>query len=170
MKPRYPEPHCLKRNFAAENMYGIEYTPLVVEELLANAATYHDFRLQLERGPHRFIHLGIGGEMPELWSSNGIVFTILVFVCTRADIRNILSDPIFFLHHAQIDRLWWRWQRQGGNGYFREYDDIDGDTGSHDESGLISLHDVLKFNGLGNDVTAGEVLSTETSCLCYKYE
>ncbi|KUL82876.1 hypothetical protein ZTR_09027 [Talaromyces verruculosus] len=92
MKPQYPEPHCLKRNFAAENMYGIEYTPSIVGDLLAKAATYHDFRLQLESGPHRFIHLGIGGEMPELWSSNGTVL-VLGTIYSHADIRNLSKIP-----------------------------------------------------------------------------
>ncbi|KAH8691329.1 hypothetical protein BGW36DRAFT_305206, partial [Talaromyces proteolyticus] len=151
MKPQYPTPHCLKRNFGIKNMYGINYTTSIVEDLITTATTYHDFRLRLERGPHRFVHIGIGGEMAEFWSSN---------------------DPIFFLHHAQIDRLWWRWQRQAENGQIRGYDNIteDGNSFELDENLPISDHDILKFNGLGDDITAGDVLSTETSILCYRYE
>ncbi|PYH90972.1 Di-copper centre-containing protein [Aspergillus ellipticus CBS 707.79] len=136
LSPQYPEPHCLKRNFAAQGMYGAEYTAPIVEDIVTNSTTYHEFRERLETGPHRFIHLGIGGEMPELWSSN---------------------DPVFFLHHAQIDRLWWLWQRQGANGRFRGY------------QGAIDVEEVLKFSGLADDLTAGDVVSTETDALCYKY-
>jgi hypothetical protein len=25
-------------------------------------------------------------------------------------------DPIFWSHHAMIDRLWWLWQARNGNG------------------------------------------------------
>ncbi|QKX62709.1 uncharacterized protein TRUGW13939_09870 [Talaromyces rugulosus] len=149
MKPQYPQPHCLKRNFAVENMHGMEFTSSIVDNIISNTSTYHDFRLLLERGPHRYIHLGIGGEMPELWSSN---------------------DPIFFLHHAQIDRLWWRWQRHGHENELRGYDSIDEGLGTSDTGNLISMRDVLKFSGLGDDVTAGDVISTQTSLLCYTYE
>jgi tyrosinase len=24
------------------------------------------------------------------------------------------NDPIFFLHHANIDRIWWNWQQRWG--------------------------------------------------------
>ncbi|OKL58516.1 hypothetical protein UA08_06306 [Talaromyces atroroseus] len=77
MKPQYPEPHCLRRNFTGENMHAAEYTSAIIEDIISNASTYHDFRLRLERGPHRFVHVGIGGEMPTLWSSNGILIAFL---------------------------------------------------------------------------------------------
>ena len=25
------------------------------------------------------------------------------------------ADPIFWMHHANIDRLWWKWQTMPGN-------------------------------------------------------
>ena len=46
------------------------------------------FRRSLER-PHGLIHITIGGHMAAMTSPN---------------------DPIFFLHHANIDRLWAKWQ------------------------------------------------------------
>jgi len=49
----------------------------------------------LERHPHNVIHSALGGLMSS------------VFAAAR--------DPIFYLHHANIDRLWnqWLWQGQG---------------------------------------------------------
>ncbi|CAD6886122.1 unnamed protein product [Tilletia controversa] len=40
-------------------------------------------------GPHGAVHQAIGGEMVNANSPN---------------------DPIFFLHHVNVDRLWWFWQ------------------------------------------------------------
>lgn len=39
---------------------------------------------------HSVGHLGLGGEMSNLWSST--------------------NDPLFFMHHAELDRLWAKWQ------------------------------------------------------------
>ena len=49
---------------------------------------FHDFRPGLE-GPHGTVHIRIGGHMGSMTSPN---------------------DPIFFLHHANVDRLWAKWQ------------------------------------------------------------
>ncbi len=49
---------------------------------------FHRFRPNLE-GPHGTIHMIVGGHMTRMTSPN---------------------DPIFFLHHANIDRLWAKWQ------------------------------------------------------------
>ncbi|KAF2270326.1 Di-copper centre-containing protein [Lojkania enalia] len=46
----------------------------------------------LEGMPHVAGHGGIGGQMLNVFSSPG--------------------DPIFYLHHAYLDKLWWDWQSQ----------------------------------------------------------
>lgn len=51
----------------------------------------------LEGTPHGTVHTGVGGE--EGWMSN-------VLIAAR--------DPIFWLHHCNIDRLWTEWLAQGG--------------------------------------------------------
>jgi Common central domain of tyrosinase len=48
---------------------------------------------RLEQTPHNDIHVTIGGLM--------------------GDPDTAAEDPIFWLHHANIDRLWWFWERQG---------------------------------------------------------
>jgi tyrosinase len=53
---------------------------------------------QLEQTPHNVVHTTVGGR-------TGLMSNIL----TAA------QDPIFWLHHANIDRLWWQWMRQNGN-------------------------------------------------------
>ena len=52
---------------------------------------YHQFRLSLEQSPHHnLIHGRVGRDMAQMISPN---------------------DPIFFLHHCQVDRIWARWQQ-----------------------------------------------------------
>ncbi len=43
---------------------------------------------------HNAVHVWVGGQMQTASSPN---------------------DPVFFLHHANIDRLWWQWQARYGN-------------------------------------------------------
>ncbi|ETS76937.1 hypothetical protein PFICI_10811 [Pestalotiopsis fici W106-1] len=42
--------------------------------------------------PHSSAHLAVGGTLSDQAGSPG--------------------DPLFFLHHANLDRLWWKWQSQ----------------------------------------------------------
>jgi tyrosinase len=55
--------------------------------------TFTDFTTHLEGGPHNQVHNEIGGP-------NG----------TMADIMISPADPIFWLHHGNLDRLWSQWQ------------------------------------------------------------
>ncbi|KAM0304125.1 hypothetical protein ACHAO8_011397 [Botrytis cinerea] len=154
MRPKYPEPHCLRRNFQFD-IQAAHFTTPVIDDLISSAKTYHEFRRGLESGPHKWIHLGIGGEMPTPGSTN---------------------DPIFFLHHAQIDRLWWKWQHRKPNGRLRDYDAMEEDLKNNSKSESsdsgasgVSLSDPLKLYGIGEDIKVEDVMSTETPLLCYKY-
>lgn len=55
--------------------------------------TYREFTLALEgmepRGAHNIVHTWVGGTMNTMYSP---------------------ADPIFWLHHAECDRLWYIWQ------------------------------------------------------------
>jgi hypothetical protein len=51
------------------------------------------FNPRLDINPHFFTHIGLGGDM--------------------ADFSTVGADPMFYLHHANIDRLWESWNRLG---------------------------------------------------------
>src|SRR6188474_18001 len=51
------------------------------------------FNPRLDQNPHFFTHFALGGDMAEFSTVGG--------------------DPIFYLHHANIDRLWESWNRLG---------------------------------------------------------
>lgn len=57
--------------------------------------TTNAFEPQLESAPHNPVHNLIGGEMANMTSPR---------------------DPIFYLHHASIDRLWHAWALPNGKG------------------------------------------------------
>jgi hypothetical protein len=59
----------------------------------------------IENRPHDTVHTLLGGS--EI--VGGIKVTGLM-----GNIKLAAQDPIFFLHHANIDRLWNRWLAQGG--------------------------------------------------------
>ncbi|KAK6850538.1 monooxygenase [Apiospora arundinis] len=130
-------PHCLTRNWnsgieAPGNMLADAYTKEVIDGISA-LSNYKDFRYKLEGGPHGAIHSAVGGDMSPATSPN---------------------DPIFFLHHAQIDRLWTQWQQENPR---------------RKEPGEASLKDVMPYLDLVPDIKVSEVMSTQTSRICYTY-
>jgi tyrosinase len=56
--------------------------------------TFNNFTSVLE-GIHDSVHVWVGGSM--------------------GSIATAPADPIFWMHHANIDRLWWQWQNLPGN-------------------------------------------------------
>jgi tyrosinase len=62
-------------------------SPLDAVMLLTN---YTDFATGLER-VHNGVHVWVGGTMYLL--------------------ETAAADPLFWMHHANIDRLWWQWQQ-----------------------------------------------------------
>lgn len=89
---------CIKRNiirFPASRWF----TPAAEQDALASQ-DYERFAVVLEGdgdpntnlGMHNTGHMSVGGDMMDPWVSPG--------------------DPIFFPHHANIDRIWAQWQKQ----------------------------------------------------------
>ncbi|KAJ3334729.1 hypothetical protein HDU91_002579, partial [Kappamyces sp. JEL0680] len=73
------------------DLYGNLYTPAEMAAVLANS-DFDSFRQSLEGNPHGLVHDGTGGDM--------------------AIVSNSPNDPIFWLHHRNVDRFWWKWQQQ----------------------------------------------------------
>ena len=53
----------------------------------------HGFNPKLDINPHFLTHLAVGGDM--------------------ADFATVGGDPLFYLHHANMDRIWESWNRLG---------------------------------------------------------
>ncbi|KAI1049168.1 hypothetical protein LB506_004653 [Fusarium annulatum] len=93
------KPRCLARDISAE--YGILKLNQTVVDWTIEAKDFFEFDQRVQggvssesQGYHGGGHLAIGGslgEMGDMYSSPG--------------------DPIFWLHHTNVDRLWDKWQR-----------------------------------------------------------
>ena len=100
----------------------------------------------LELTPHAQIHLMIGGRIED---ATGAVHT-----APMGDPRFAARDPIFWLHHCNIDRLWARWLDQG-DGRDNPLDDatwMDTAFSFFDETGAqvqMTARDILNPYALG---------------------
>ncbi|KAJ1916375.1 hypothetical protein H4219_003821 [Mycoemilia scoparia] len=91
----YPNRHCLARQFdGPNNTIQTWYSPEYVASRLQANNRMAGLRPDIEYSIHGNVHIGIGGDMSQEYSPN---------------------DPIFMLHHANMDRLWARWQGMGDN-------------------------------------------------------
>ncbi|KAH6695254.1 hypothetical protein F5X68DRAFT_186745 [Plectosphaerella plurivora] len=144
MKPQWLgekyEPHCLTRWFS-EDWYGRYMNPGSLEKVMA-ANNYADFFLALEMGPHDIIPMGVRGDFTSFTAPN---------------------DPVFYLHHSQLDRVWWLWQMRDKKNRVHDYGG-EGDNGQN-----VTLSDVLPLAGLDADLTVADIMDTEGGEMCYRY-
>jgi tyrosinase len=92
---------------------------------------------RLEQTPHNDVHVAVGGP-------GGLM----------SDPDTAAQDPIFWLHHANIDRLWWLWQK-----------DHDDET---DSRWLKQSFDFVDSDGLPAALDAAGVL--DVGALDYVYD
>ncbi|KAI9148488.1 Tyrosinase ustQ [Paramyrothecium foliicola] len=144
-------PHCLNRDFIEgypyedeQELLGGVYSPKFVNPIMA-LPDFLNFHARLEGGPHSGVHIGISGDMGPVTSPN---------------------DPIFYLVHAQVDRLWWIWQQESPS----RLSDYAGNVWPEDYTGMsASLDDMLLMGGLAKDKKVRDFMDTAGSELCYKY-
>lgn len=81
------------RNASINAGTAMPASSVTVSDDMAQTA-FNSFSSGLEGTPHGSVHVSIGGWMGQVPRAAG--------------------DPIFWLHHCQIDRLWEEWLKQGG--------------------------------------------------------
>ncbi|PVU85309.1 hypothetical protein BB560_007073 [Smittium megazygosporum] len=90
----FPNKRCLTRDFSGGSRINRWECPESISNVIQTSNTFNLFRYNLEYGIHASVHNGIGGDMVTANSPN---------------------DMIFFLHHANVDRLWLKWQNAHPN-------------------------------------------------------
>lgn len=80
-------PRCVVRDMGTYWSYLVEWDNVTA---LFEADSFEDFNTAVDSTVHRGGHFTIGGLNSDLFTSPG--------------------DPVFFFHHAQIDRMWTLWQ------------------------------------------------------------
>lgn len=132
-------PHCLARN---GNGALTANTNSAMVNACNSRSTFADMASCAEGGAHAWGHNGIGAVMQDTYASP--------------------SDPVFWLHHAFIDRNYRIWQNQ--NSARLTY--VDG----VDRFGTpLSLTMSVSVNGLRPNVRIGDILDTMGETLCYRY-
>ncbi|KAM3418125.1 hypothetical protein BST61_g6330 [Cercospora zeina] len=126
---------CLSRKFARGNTFNAPKLDPDQVSMVLEQPGYMDFLLDLESGPHNEIPKGIQGTFGTIWAP---------------------AEPLFWLHHMQLDRLWWIWQHMDPE-HARAYE-------GHGSSG--TLGDRLLFGNLSESVTVGEIIDTEADAAC----
>jgi tyrosinase len=84
------------------------------------------------------------------------------------DIFNSPGDPVFWLHHAQIDRIWWIWQNQDIK---KRINAIAGTITINNmpPSRDGTLQDVIDLGVVGQPKKIADVTSTTEGPFCYIY-
>jgi len=77
----------------------------------------------------------------------------------------LFSDPIWFLHHSQLDRLWWKWQQADPLQRLFEYNG----KANNNTDEAASLLDVLDYGSFVAGVRVEQVMDTASDLLCYRY-
>jgi len=101
-------------------------------------------------GIHAAGHFGIGGEMLNVWSSS--------------------NDPLFYMHHANLDRIWWLWQRSSESNLY----DIGGPIWSNG-TGTVNLDTAIEMGRYTAPAVPARALMDIRNrdgrgILCYRYE
>lgn len=157
--------HCLSRSISTTALAWSNLT--WVNEAMA-AENYSTAYPLFSAQPHMSGHATVGGVMLDIAASPG--------------------DPLFYLHHTNLDRLWWNWQSvdldsrlfdmAGRNvptyDYLYDADlyfvtdswlNYDGDNGGN----VTTLNHTLSVLGLLPNVTVGDVMNIQGGLLCYEY-
>lgn len=87
----YPRQHMLKRKYDGNATISAFANAIDIETFLAYKFARFAYMLEYVHG---FIHVGIGGDVATMHSPN---------------------DPVFFLHHFYVDKLWNQWQQAHPN-------------------------------------------------------
>ncbi|GLA24715.1 hypothetical protein AnigIFM63326_000995 [Aspergillus niger] len=146
-------PRCLTRNFTTDWLAALN-TQDKVDDMLA--ATDIEGFLELMSpsangyaGAHEGGHASVGANMLDTFAS--------------------AQDPVFFLHHAMVDRVWTLWQL--GDWDARK-DALNGTTVVHNPPGApeVTLDTVMEFGVLDEPRRVEEVMDVFGGDYCYRYD
>lgn len=126
--------HCISRSISDEASTGASLAN--VQECL-DKKTFEDAWHCIEAEPHYGGHRGVGGEMWNPFSSPG--------------------DPLFYLHHAWLDKVWWQWQSQALKERVRDITGIKR-MGRNPPKGNVTLNDLLYMHDIIKDARVEEVM------------
>ncbi|KAF2478297.1 Di-copper centre-containing protein [Lindgomyces ingoldianus] len=131
--------HCLSRNGDASKTANCNQAMV---DACNSRSDYADMASCAEGGVHAWGHNGIGAVMSDVYASPG--------------------DPVFWLHHAFVDRNYRIWQNADAArvGYIDGTDRV---------GNPLTLDTVVSVNGMRPNVQIRDIINTMGDKLCYKY-
>ncbi|TLS27447.1 hypothetical protein PpBr36_05465 [Pyricularia pennisetigena] len=135
--------HCLSRKI---NQFNSTLGNETYVEAAHNKTTYLDFWELTGFTTHGAGHSGIGGVMEDIDASPG--------------------DPLFYLHHAFVDRLWWNWQMADPANRLYQL----GGPSTQKGTDQTTLDYVMTTYEIRPNVTVGQVMDIQGDYLCYQYD
>ncbi|KAH9994462.1 Di-copper centre-containing protein [Russula vinacea] len=171
---RVPDGGFIKYLFPTPCLTLFAATSRSFEAILGTpAGDFKGFQKALEapQGPHFAIHAIVAGDMvggcPEGAPSN----------CTPGPSWSP-NDPLFFLHHAMVDKIWYDWQSRDPmnvknffGGSVPSLKSLDAyNQYPNGAPPYLSLNTMMPADGLFPEVTIRDVVNTTGGVLCYVYE
>ncbi|KAI3544086.1 hypothetical protein CSPX01_05841 [Colletotrichum filicis] len=151
-------PRCLKRDLTTEVNLLFANVTAVLSNILQPQNVY-DFQMQMQGVPgsgnigiHGGGHYSLGGD-------------------PGRDVFTSPGDPVFYLHHSMIDRVWWMWQMLSPQ--VRQYGAtaLSGTNTFLDQppSANTTMDDVLQYGWVGESLKIRDAMSTVAGPFCYVY-
>ncbi|KAF2427391.1 Di-copper centre-containing protein [Tothia fuscella] len=149
--------HCLSRDIDDLASHASNSTYF---DQCKKADTYVKVWDCIEFFPRSGGHSGVGGELDQM-----------------AQVLSSPGDPLFYLHHAYIDKLWWDWQNfnlssrlyEIGGPNVRPTAELPLRKRNGDFGNMTKLDHVLSLYSIMPNKTIGDVMDTRSDFLCYKY-
>ncbi|KAI0127800.1 hypothetical protein BJ170DRAFT_387864 [Xylariales sp. AK1849] len=156
--------YYLNRSISVSTFYGTNQTYV---DACYELDTYDDIWPCYAASPHSSAHAGTGGTMQDAALSPG--------------------DPVFFLHHTNLDRLWWLWQSanltsrltdMGGQNVPTAAFNAQNDWAapganftdySGDPANITTLSHVLSMYDMIPNVTIAEIMDIGGNVTCAEY-
>ncbi|KAK3396232.1 hypothetical protein B0T20DRAFT_462703 [Sordaria brevicollis] len=144
-------PRCLQRDLSLE-FSAQAGKPSAVAHLLETCTNLEcwDSELQSPNGTHFGGHATVGLSMFDAYASPG--------------------DPSFWLHHAQVDRMWTIWQNKEDQEARKVMTSMTETPLNNPPSPRVTLNTTIEFGVLDSSKKVGELVSTIDGPFCYIYE
>jgi len=186
----YPVPHKIRRNYTEKgyranpfgdgtpvpqgpfwNLFTQAGTDEMVKGYSGDFLGFHTY-FEGPNGSHGGIHQILGGDM-----TGTCPFGLGPPDCYRGA-KWTANDPLFMMHHAMVDKLWYDWQNLRKENFWSFFG---GTVGGHSQPGLyaqfptggppfMNFSTALPTDGILREATIYDVMDTESGELCYKYE
>ncbi|KAI5856888.1 hypothetical protein BZA05DRAFT_347983 [Tricharina praecox] len=150
-------PHCLRRGLNPDTIPWLTSARVAIAQAKADFLSYdaavqgaQDMNpadgIQLFHGSGHYIH---GGDSTDFISSS--------------------TEPIFYLHHAFLDKLYWEWQMMNPTVRLSEIGGVR--IPFHPDSGPVALTDILDMKfAYKSGVEIKKVMNIRNGELCYTYQ